>query len=187
MTDQTETGPARKGSTEHAPAVPPPAVDRTNLRDRIAGAIHADLLAHAVRRDQGLLGIVPRLADAVLAVFPEPDGRAAVYAEVADRLAADAEKGGKEGFTRIYRRSAAKQVRDWADELRRTSDEAQQPEPDTCRPIEVDSEIISVRGSGDMTEQEQGYVAEIVRAAKRKYAAEHPNAEAQQGEEPSRG
>lgn len=43
--------------------------------------------------------------------------RAAVYAEVADRLAADAEQGGKEGFTRIYRRSAAQQVRAWADEL----------------------------------------------------------------------
>jgi hypothetical protein len=43
--------------------------------------------------------------------------RAAVYAEVADRLAADAEQGAKEGFTRIYRRSAAKQVREWGEEL----------------------------------------------------------------------
>lgn len=44
--------------------------------------------------------------------------RAAVYAEVAERLAADAEQGDKEGFTRIYRRSAAKQVREWGDLLR---------------------------------------------------------------------
>jgi hypothetical protein len=54
-----------------------------------------------------------------------PADRATVYREVADRLAADAEQGEKEGFTRIYRRSAAKQVRDWADE-------AQQPETPCC-------------------------------------------------------
>ncbi|MFF7880984.1 hypothetical protein ACH40F_08100 [Streptomyces sp. NPDC020794] len=47
---------------------------------------------------------------------------AAIYREVADRLAADAEQGEKEGFTRIYRRSAAMQVREWANE-------AQQPTP----------------------------------------------------------
>ena len=46
-----------------------------------------------------------------------PSDRAAIYREIADRLAADAEKGDKEGLTRIYRRSAATQVRAWADEL----------------------------------------------------------------------
>jgi hypothetical protein len=61
-----------------------------------------------------------------------PADRAAVYAEVADRLAADAEQGAKEGFTRIYRRSAAKQVREWANELRLLTDEAQQPEAHSC-------------------------------------------------------
>jgi hypothetical protein len=48
---------------------------------------------------------------------PVPVDRAAVYTEVADRLAADAEQGAKEGLTRIYRRSAAQQVREWADEM----------------------------------------------------------------------
>lgn len=57
-----------------------------------------------------------------------PADRSAVYAEVADRLAADAEQGDKEGFTRIYRRSAAKQVREWGEELRRLAADAQ-PEP----------------------------------------------------------
>lgn len=56
----------------------PSAPADTDLRDRIAGAIHADLLAHQVRRDQGLLGIVPRLTAAVLAVLPAPSARAAV-------------------------------------------------------------------------------------------------------------
>jgi hypothetical protein len=55
---------------EQESAVPAPATDQAVLRDRIAEAIHADLLATAYRRDQGLLGIVPRLTDAVLAVLP---------------------------------------------------------------------------------------------------------------------
>lgn len=48
---------------------------------------------------------------------PAPVDRAAAYREVADRLATDAQQGNKEGFTRIYRRSAATQVRQWADEF----------------------------------------------------------------------
>lgn len=47
-------------------------------------------------------------------------------------------------------------------------------EPDTCRPVEVDGQTIRVRGSGQFTEQDQEFAADIVRAAKRKYAAEHP-------------
>jgi hypothetical protein len=50
----------------------------------------------------------------------------------------------------------------------------QATEPDTCRPVEVDGQTIRVRGSGQFTEQEQEFAADIVRAAKRKYAAEHP-------------
>jgi hypothetical protein len=69
--------------------------------------------------------------DAVLPVLPEPADRAAIYREVADRLAADAEQGEKEGFTRIYRRSAARQVREWADE-------AQQPETQAENPARID-------------------------------------------------
>ena len=65
-----------------------------------------------------------RLHDPEPAVGPPVD-RAAVYTEVADRLAVDAEQGAKEGFTRIYRRSAAKQVREWGEELRRMADETQ--------------------------------------------------------------
>ncbi|WP_019060025.1 hypothetical protein [Streptomyces prunicolor] len=58
-------------------------------------------------------------ADAALTVAEsrQPGDRAAIYAEVADRLAADAEQGDKEGFTRIYHRAAAFQVRMWGTEL----------------------------------------------------------------------
>ncbi|MBZ3909403.1 hypothetical protein [Streptomyces acidiscabies] len=51
------------------------------------------------------------------------------------------------------------------------------PEPDTCRSIEVDGETISVRGSGDFTEQDANFFQEIVRAAKRRYEAEHGTAD----------
>jgi hypothetical protein len=43
---------------------------------------------------------------------------------------------------------------------------------DTCRPVEVDGETIRIRGRGELTDQEQGFVADIVRAAKRKQDAE---------------
>ncbi|MGW6455011.1 hypothetical protein ACWF94_03650 [Streptomyces sp. NPDC055078] len=49
---------------------------------------------------------------------------------------------------------------------------------DTCRPIEVDGETISVRGTGEMNEEDRTYFAEVVRAAKRRYEAEHPPADA---------
>lgn len=67
------------------------------------------------------------------AVPPAPADRATVYAEVAERLSADAEQGAKDGFTRIYRRSAAEQVREWGDELRRLADEAQPVSPAYAR------------------------------------------------------
>jgi hypothetical protein len=45
-----------------------------------------------------------------------------------------------------------------------------QPEPeDTCQPIEVDDEIIRVRGFGELRERDRAFAAEIVRAAKRKF------------------
>ncbi|MCX5601588.1 hypothetical protein OOK29_25900 [Streptomyces phaeochromogenes] len=50
--------------------------------------------------------------------------------------------------------------------------------PDTCRPVQVDGETVLVRGIGDFTEQEHRFAVEIVRAAKRKHAAEHPDTEA---------
>lgn len=46
------------------------------------------------------------------------------------------------------------------------------PEPDICRPVDVDGETIRVRGAGDFTEQDQEFAAEIVRAGKRKLAEE---------------
>lgn len=49
-----------------------------------------------------------------------------------------------------------------------------EPEPDICRPVEVDGETIRVRGSREFTEQEREFAGEIVRAARRKYASEHP-------------
>ncbi|MET9436939.1 hypothetical protein [Streptomyces sp. NPDC006551] len=45
---------------------------------------------------------------------------------------------------------------------------------DSCRPIEVDGETVLVRGSGDWTDEDQRHLAEIVRAAKRRYETEHP-------------
>lgn len=126
---------ARVAELEQPDAVP--AVDRTDLRDRIADVLaHGDAEKWGTKvpaEDHPFWRIYLAQADAVLAVLPEPDGRAAVYAEVADRLATDAEKGEKEGFTRIYRRSAAKQVRNWADELRRMADEAQQGSVESVR------------------------------------------------------
>ncbi|MCM1972293.1 hypothetical protein [Streptomyces sp. G1] len=64
-------------------------------------------------------------------------------------------------------------------ELRRLADEAQQqPEAqDTCRSIEVDGQTISVRGQGVPAEQDLAFFGEVVRAAKRRYAADHPQAQ----------
>jgi hypothetical protein len=46
------------------------------------------------------------------------------------------------------------------------------PEPtDTCRLVEVDGE--QVRGDGEMTEQDQVALAEVIEAARRRYAAQH--------------
>ncbi|MEU2924164.1 hypothetical protein ABZ636_03755 [Streptomyces sp. NPDC007251] len=70
---------------------------------------------------------------------PKADSKAAVYAEVADRLATDAEQGDKDGLTRIYRRSAARQVRAWGEELRRLA--GGQPTPDTEAPVSPCSEV----------------------------------------------
>ncbi|MGW1615759.1 hypothetical protein ACWCQZ_41185 [Streptomyces sp. NPDC002285] len=72
-----------------------PQTDRRALRERIAEAIHRDLTAHRVQRDQGLLGIVPRLTDAVLAVLPAvpvpPTTHAGDRAAEVEQLRADLE------------------------------------------------------------------------------------------------
>lgn len=62
--------------------------------------------------------------------------------------------------------------------VRRLADEAQQPETeaaDTCRPVVVDGDTVLVRGGSGFTEEDAGYFAEVVRAARRRYAAEHPD------------
>ncbi|MFJ6085100.1 hypothetical protein ACIQI8_27200 [Streptomyces sp. NPDC092369] len=104
-----------------------PATDQTTLRDRIAAALIARIKESVLPETttpQFLGGTTSffaateyDLADVALAQMPATVDRASVYAEVAGRLAADAEHGDKEGLTRIYRRSAARQVRTWADEL----------------------------------------------------------------------
>ncbi|MEU4154795.1 hypothetical protein [Streptomyces antimycoticus] len=45
---------------------------------------------------------------------------------------------------------------------------------DTCRPVEIDGETIRVRGAAEMSNESRAMLAEVVGAAKRKYAAEHP-------------
>lgn len=47
---------------------------------------------------------------------------------------------------------------------------------DTCRAVEVDGQTIRVRGAGEMSEESRAALAEVIRAAKRKYEAEHPEA-----------
>ena len=108
--------------------------DQTDLHGCIAAALLARIKQATISKTQphdaftSLLAANEfDLADAVLAVLPPAADRAAIYREVADRLAADAETGDKEGFTRIYRRSAAKQVREWAAEAQQ-----QEPEPPCC-------------------------------------------------------
>jgi hypothetical protein len=105
--------------------LPAPADDAAGVAEAIRSFpfdnFGMDDVSFALEDDPEAQEWVPALAAAVLAVLPAPADRAAIYREVADRLAADAEQGEKEGFTRIYRRSAARQVREWADH-------AQQPE-----------------------------------------------------------
>ncbi|MEV0477515.1 hypothetical protein [Streptomyces prunicolor] len=56
-------------------------------------------------------------------------------------------------------------------ELAETVATAKEP-VDTCRPVEVDGETIRVHGSGEFTEREQEFVADVVRAGKRRFAEE---------------
>lgn len=50
-----------------------------------------------------------------------------------------------------------------------------QPKPeDTCRPVEIDGETISVRGAEPLTEEGTAALTALVRAAKAKMAAEPP-------------
>lgn len=61
----------------------------------------------------------------------------------------------------------------------RPSAPAEEPQ-DTCRTIQVDGGPVHVRGAGEMTAEGRTYFAEVVQAAKRRYAAEHPDDDNQQ-------
>src|SRR6266542_373734 len=47
-------------------------------------------------------------------------------------------------------------------------------EPDTCRLVEVDGEVIRVHGAGEMNDEDRAAFAEIVRAARRRYERDNP-------------
>lgn len=164
MTEQTETEQAR--------------LDRLNARQPAYDAVFAyirqqprDFLpATVVDRNAMIWRAVNAALDAqaaVSAVVPPAD-QADVYTEVADRLAADAEQGEKEGFTRIYRRSAAKQVRDWAAELRRVAGETQQPEP-----------VVTVHAAPNLSPAAQEALGALVEVAKQQIVCDfdHPHPE----------
>lgn len=51
-------------------------------------------------------------------------------------------------------------------------------DPDTCHVVHIDGEPVRIHGQSDMTPETAGYFAEVVRAAKRKHAAEHPDSAA---------
>lgn len=56
-------------------------------------------------------------------------------------------------------------------------DSVEDSEPDTCRDVDLDGETIRVRGVGDMSTASREALAELVRAARRKFADEHPPVE----------
>ncbi|MFJ3794972.1 hypothetical protein ACIPSJ_01650 [Streptomyces sp. NPDC090088] len=56
------------------------------------------------------------------------------------------------------------------------TDEAATTSSDSCQSVDVDGTSVLVRGSGDLTEQDQEFFAEVVRAAKRRYETDHPPA-----------
>lgn len=68
-------------------------------------------------------------------------------------------------------------IRQYPDEIREQAETdmlAIHPEPDLCRPVEIDGELLRVRGAHDMNEESRAALADVIRAVKRKYAAEHP-------------
>lgn len=64
-----------------------------------------------------------------------------------------------------------------AEEEQPVSDPTQvdESDADSCQVVHVDGEPVILRGDGEMDERAAGFFAEVVQAAKRKYAAEHPD------------
>ena len=54
-----------------------------------------------------------------------------------------------------------------------TDHEGRLAEQDACRIVDVDGAPVRITGDTEMTDQEQGYAAEIIRGARRRYVAEH--------------
>jgi hypothetical protein len=48
---------------------------------------------------------------------------------------------------------------------------------DTCRPVDIDGETIRVHGSGEMSDESREALGALIRAAKKKFADEHPPVE----------
>jgi hypothetical protein len=80
------------------------------------------------------------------------------------------------GCRMTYNLKVAKQYVSRANDLADQAEEAatEATEADTCRPVEVDGELVRVRGSGKLTEEGQEAVAALVRVAKAKLVAEAP-------------
>ena len=47
-------------------------------------------------------------------------------------------------------------------------------EPDACRLVEVDGEVIRVHGAAEMNDEDRAAFAELVRAVKRRYVSDSP-------------
>ncbi|HEY8985714.1 MAG TPA: hypothetical protein VIU15_39855 [Streptomyces sp.] len=212
-----------------AMAAPAPPAAPSALRTRIAAAIRAAACtgdcglpeAECVQTrvqpgvwQRGVLieveGTPEAIADAVLAVLPEPADRAAVLSDAADffhglhltgttitpqeaeaelrRLAAEVQQPEctcdpaphrEEDGT--YSHWAGCRVAD-AEQQAEARDAAPSPRvaqltemlaTEHCHAVHVDGEPILVRGSGSFTEEDAKFFGEIVRAAKRRYEAEH--------------
>ncbi|MFE7128930.1 hypothetical protein [Streptomyces sp. NPDC057617] len=125
----------------------------------------------ALGDDNGPAAAEEANVDAVLAVLPEPTDRRAAAALAEVRRLCEMTINGS------VRVAAIEQAHDTLAAIDRVmaAAEEQQPtaEDDTSRSVEAEGETIRVRGSGDITDEERGFVAEVVRAARRKYEAEH--------------
>ncbi|MFJ6559929.1 hypothetical protein ACIQMV_08610 [Streptomyces sp. NPDC091412] len=71
-------------------------------------------------------------------------------------------------------------IHDWQTTANRVREAIDTP-ADTCRPVDIDGDTIRVHGTSEMTEEDRAMFAEVVRAAKQRYASEHPE-DAEQSE-----
>lgn len=163
------------GQPDQADAQPP--AGQPALRDRIAQAL-ADATG-----DRWPAQAFLTEADAVLAVLPDhaAEVRAAALNEAADAVAR-ATGSQLDANVKLLRRLATarpdtqRAAMQYEAVIRIRTALA---DPDTCRPIDIDGQNIRVRGAREMTEQERGYLAQVVAAARRRHATEQGQAAAQ--------